>query len=667
MKDKIAEAKRRMPMPDLLAHYGMPDRAKKNANSPFRPDSDSNAFGIFQKKDGTWNWKDFVTGEFGDEIDFIEKYENRSKEDAAIKFFEIAGMQESAKPQAKLRRRFEAEEEPQMSGRAHDEPFDWSQCSASLTDEGVAEIAKWRGVSGEIVASLRDSELIGVYDGLVAFPVADSHGGVISAHVRQKDGSWRFRPRGTSVTPLVLGDLKEARHVFIFESQWDAIAVADKMEFASGNPYGIALVSTRGASNGGLVKGLVTTDARITGWPQNDPQKNGSTPPSERWWADVSEALEGRPLYRAETPKEHKDANDWVKAGADANALWEAFEGAKDPKISMLLDREFDFSSPPKRTTPVIWLGDVGVAKPCDLVAISAQVKAGKSSVVGAIISCLMSNKGDFLGFRGENQPGNTILHFDTEQSPEDHYDLVTRAMTRGNLSSPPKFLRSFCLTDLSVDRRKDALRNALKRLPGPFSAVLIDGVADLCNDVNDAEEANTLVDTLYRWAIDIQAPIICVLHENPGTTTGKTRGHLGSQLERKAATNLRLDKGSDGKIEIFTEKARRGHIAKGSGPCFEWSEIESMHVSCPTRMSVKMTARDRAKAQSLYEIACDVFNGNSMLQWADLVNGIMNREAKSRETAKRRVDEMRRLNVIHYFAKDRVYSVNPHFSEEGS
>jgi hypothetical protein len=38
-----------------------------------------------------------------------------------------------------------------------------------------------------------------------------------------------------------------------------------------------------------------------------------------------------------------------------------------------------------------------------------------------------------------------------------------------------------------------------------------------------------------------IRKLIVGVIHFNPGGE--KTRGHLGSQLERKAETNLRLDK----------------------------------------------------------------------------------------------------------------------------
>ena len=70
------------------------------------------------------------------------------------------------------------------------------------------------------------------------------------------------------------------------------------------------------------------------------------------------------------------------------------------------------------------------------------------------------------------------------------------------------------------------------------------------------------------------------MLHENPGSDIGKTRGHLGSQLERKAETNLRLSKDSSGVTTGYSEKSRGAHIPKDSGIRFAFDEKLAMHVT---------------------------------------------------------------------------------------
>ncbi len=339
-QDDIQRAKAAFPLPNLLRHYGLGDRAKKSARSPFRDGDNPSAFGIFQKDDGNWNWKDFVTGEFGDEIDFIAKFEGRSNDDAIVKFLELAKVTRSASPAPtklsrsakKLRRRFEAEGSPEPPPPAS--PFDWEKCVEAFAPK-VDEIAEWRGFSPEFVESIRANGLIGLHDGQVAFPVADEAGAVIGCHYRVEDGTWRFEPKGSRVAPLVIGSPKDAKDIFVFESQWDALAVADRLGWHEGR-IEAAFVITRGASNGGLVTGLLNPDARVTVWPQNDkPKKNGKIP-AEEWFADVAEAAEGHPLYRLDIPQEHKDANDWVKAGAENKTLWDAIAAAKKPRKSKL-------------------------------------------------------------------------------------------------------------------------------------------------------------------------------------------------------------------------------------------------------------------------------------------------------------------------------------------
>jgi RecA-family ATPase len=148
---------------------------------------------------------------------------------------------------------------------------------------------------------------------------------------------------------------------------------------------------------------------------------------------------------------------------------------------------------------------------------------------------------------------------------------------------------------------------------------VFIDGVGDLAADPNDTAEAFELVQELHTLAITHECVIITVLHENPGSETGKTRGHLGSQIERKAETNLRLAKDKDGVTTMWAEKARHCYLPKEQGPCFSWNDQEQMHTSCGTAGEIK-TAANRAKMEEEAELA---FDGEGLIRHTELMAAI--------------------------------------------
>ena len=70
---------------------------------------------------------------------------------------------------------------------------------------------------------------------------------------------------------------------------------------------------------------------------------------------------------------------------------------------------------------------------------------------------------------------------------------------------------------------------------------VILDGVADMCNDVNDIKSCNSLVSALMRISQQNNCHIINVIHQNFGSAKLGT-GHLGSALEKKSETTIVLE-----------------------------------------------------------------------------------------------------------------------------
>jgi len=322
----------------------------------------------------------------------------------------------------------------------------------------------------------------------------------------------------------------------------------------------------------------------------------------------------------------------------------DAFEAevadTKDSEVLALLDaRRFDVNNPPPKPVPIWRVAGQPIATAGNLVIIQAQAKAGKSAFVGAMLASTMGHHGDFLGLAGSNPNEGAVVHFDTEQSPADHHALVAVAIRRVEFSEPPAWLRSYRLADVPTAQRRAAFVAELERSMvdhGRVCGAILDGVADLCIDPNDATEAFGLVEELHGLAIRFHCPIVAILHENPGSEHGKTRGHLGSQLERKAETNLRLEKDTEGIVTVSFGRARHGHLPKDRGPRFAWDRDAGMMVSIETAAVFK----EQAKTEELRAVIDQIFSGKSPQSYTHLKTGILRLMRVKDRTAENRIRE---------------------------
>jgi hypothetical protein len=313
--------------------------------------------------------------------------------------------------------------------------------------------------------------------------------------------------------------------------------------------------------------------------------------------------------------------------------------------LASMLDRcKFDINNPPPESPPVFLLKNSVIATRGNLVCVQAGPKAGKTAFIGAMVAAAMGAKGDCLGISSSNPQGLALIHFDCEQSPVDHHKCNRRALARAECDAPTSWFRSYCLTGVTLAQRQAALGLELQRASDECSGihcVILDGVADLVADPNDSTEAFQTIDDLHQKAIQHDTVIVCILHENPGSEIGKTRGHLGSQLERKAESNLRLVKDSNGVTVVYTERARHTHITKEQGPRFQWCPDAGMHVSTASRGEIK---RDE-KRERLNAEAMEVFKDapGACLSWGDT-------HARIREVGGLKSGDRRRFNDMLKF-----------------
>ena len=308
---------------------------------------------------------------------------------------------------------------------------------------------------------------------------------------------------------------------------------------------------------------------------------------------------------------------------------------------AILMERAFNFAFAPIPPYPILRLCDRIISTPGNLTGVQAGVKAGKTAIVGAILAAVLNGNRqgpDTLGFSAENIEKKAVLHFDTEQSRYDHDALIRRALKRAQVNEPPAWLLSYCLTDLPISERRDAVEVAIRDAAADHAGIfltVIDGIADLCVDPNDPAEAFGLVGRLHTLAIEHDCAIIVVLHENPGSMDGKMRGHLGSQLERKAETPLRLAKdAATGISTVWSDRARHCHLPREEGMCFQWSDQAGMHVCCGTAREIKANA----KQEKFRDEAEGAFGDSDKLSYSDLVARITETVGVVQKTAEKRV-----------------------------
>jgi hypothetical protein len=97
-------------------------------------------------------------------------------------------------------------------------------------------------------------------------------------------------------------------------------------------------------------------------------------------------------------------------------------------------------------------------------------------------------------------------------------------------------------LRELEPKKRIEAVKSAMERVKPTFC--VIDGVGDLMDDTNDNRESVSIATMLLQLTTKYDCHILTAIHTNPGTD--KARGHIGSEIMRKAETVITVKKDGD-------------------------------------------------------------------------------------------------------------------------
>jgi RecA-family ATPase len=172
---------------------------------------------------------------------------------------------------------------------------------------------------------------------------------------------------------------------------------------------------------------------------------------------------------------------------------------------------------------------------------IQAPPKSKKTFFVSLLSAVYLAGKLESFGGELEaNRQDKHLIHFDTEQGNFHAANVFRRPIDMTGIKSDK--YHTLALRQLSFKERVEFIEYYLydKLESKNIGLVIIDGIADLCSDVNNIEESNNVVQKLMKWTKELNCHIITVIHSNFGTD--KPTGHLGSFLEKKTETQIQLE-----------------------------------------------------------------------------------------------------------------------------
>ena len=251
--------------------------------------------------------------------------------------------------------------------------------------------------------------------------------------------------------------------------------------------------------------------------------------------------------------KSEKDISDFFALGRTEEELRallaDMLSQMYTQTMMMLRSCEIDYDNPPDASKSVVAVNGVPLGTQDNLFCITGGEGTGKSNYIAAILAGTLGTERldaeQTLGLEVTPNPkGLAVLHYDTEQSEAQLHKNLGKTLRRASLTSVPDFYHSLYLASLSRKDRLKLIRESMDLFHhkhGGIHLVVIDGIADLIRSANDETESIAIVDELYRLAGIYNTCIICVLHFVPNGI--KLRGHIGSELQRKAAGILSIEK----------------------------------------------------------------------------------------------------------------------------
>ncbi len=191
-----------------------------------------------------------------------------------------------------------------------------------------------------------------------------------------------------------------------------------------------------------------------------------------------------------------------------------------------------------------------------DYSVISGVGNSTKTFLKTALIASYIGGRPNFGWFKSHmGYEKKLVIDIDTEQS-DSRTQIVFRRVEQMVGNRYPNYI-CFKLRKYSPSERLMIIEEIIEMYGDKIGLISIDGYADLIDDTNDNVQSAQLAQKVMTWTDNYKFHVTGILHENPDGR--KMRGHLGSEMSRKASTifSVIADPEYDNVSKVFHTKSR--------------------------------------------------------------------------------------------------------------
>ena len=189
-------------------------------------------------------------------------------------------------------------------------------------------------------------------------------------------------------------------------------------------------------------------------------------------------------------------------------------------------------------------LGDMPCFPRCDISVFSGQPKTGKTSLTSMVMACCATSQ--VLQLKRNTDQPLKVLWFDTEQSLATTKRILkerVRSLIEGEF--PEELFYVFNTRNRTPKERCERLALAIETYRPDI--VIIDGVADMTDDINSGTDSTAVMQQLLSLAQEYKCNITANIHLNRGGDKQNLRGWLGTLMLQKSYEVFNCEKLADG------------------------------------------------------------------------------------------------------------------------